>query len=150
MSPRVLLRLALCSLLLGVAGGGCLCGDAPPADAGPTGAGVLIATVDGDTVTLRLESLAAPLRTLQVDVAVEGAQATALEPAGDRAHDVLDAALESPRADLTVVIADTRRLLLAGGEVALLRLDGSGTVVLENALAVDDDGQRVELRVDVR
>jgi hypothetical protein len=139
----------IAALLLGALFGACNC-DPPPPDAGPSEAGRVVAVVDGDAVEVRLESLGAPLRTLQVDVSIAGANATSAEPAGDVAHDLIDAALDGPRSELTLVVADVRRVLLTEGAVARLQLDGPGTVELDHALAVDDDGARVELQTEVR
>jgi len=143
---RLLLTLGLLSSLPFAS---CTC-DPPAVDAGPTGAGRVVAVQSGDSVEIRLEGLASPLRTLQVDIAVSGAQAIAAESAGEQSHDLIDAALQSPRDELTLVIADTRRLLLTSGAVARVQLDASGTVELSHAVAVDDDGARVELEVEVR
>jgi hypothetical protein len=138
--PR--LGLALGLSLLGAFG--CQC-EAGGNDAGVTDTGRITTRAVEGGVELVLENLATPLRTLQVDVQVSGAQATALEPAGPVSFNVLEAALEAPRSDLTVVVADTRRLNLNDGVIALLRLDGAGTVTLSRAVAVDDDGTSVEL-----
>lgn len=133
---RLLLPLTL------VAAFGCTC-TPPTGDAGVIDGGrVLARAAEGGGVEIVLADLATPLRTLQVDVVLTGGQATEVVAAGPVAFNVLQAGLDSPRADLTLVVADTRRLPLNNGPVARLVTSGEVQVTLSNAIAVDDDGER--------
>lgn len=133
-------RLGLALVL--VAAFGCDC-TTPSGDAGVGDGGrVLARPAEGGGVEILLADLDTPLRTLQVDVRLDGAEATDVVPAGPVAFNVLEAALDAPRAQLTLVVADTRRLPLGEGPVARLVTTGDASVTLSNALAIDDDGER--------
>jgi hypothetical protein len=133
---RLLLALAL------VGAFGCTC-TTPTGDAGVTDGGRVIARAVEGGVEIVLEDLETPLRTLQVDVVLSGGDATDVVPAGPVAFNLLEAALDDgPRGDLTLVVADTRRLPLPNGPVARLVTGPGVTATLSNALAVDDDGGR--------
>lgn len=135
-----LLRLGLALALVGAFG--CTC-TPPQGDAGaPDGGRVFTRAVEGG-IEIVLEDLDTPLRTLQVDVALSGGEASDVVAAGPVAFNLLEAALdEGPRSELTLVVADTRRLLLPNGPVARLVTGADVTATLSNALAVDDDGER--------
>lgn len=135
-----LLRLSLSLALVGAFG--CTC-TPPSGDAGvPDGGRVVARAVEGG-VEIVLEDLVTPLRTLQVDVALTGGEATDAVPAGPVSFDLIEAGLDDgPRSELTLVVADTRRLPLASGAVARLVTGAGVTATLSNARAVDDDGER--------
>lgn len=141
--------LSLGSLLL-LSFSACRCGGPGGEDGGPSGAGVVVARAVEGGFELSLEGLDAPLRALQVEVSLRGTRATRLAPAGEVEHDVLEAGLDEPKAELIAVIADTRRLLLTEGAVARIETEGGGEISLGEALAVDDEGRRRALAVEVR
>lgn len=142
--------LRLAGLLLLLAPFACEC-QPGPGDAGPDGSGgVLVARAVGGGFELSLEDLDAPLRTLQVGVTLTGTRATALSAAGVVAHDVLEAGLDQPKESFTAVVADTRRLLLTEGAIARIDTEGAGQIQLRSALAIDDEGQRAALALEVR
>ena len=147
----LLLRAAVLALLaLLPACGVC---ETPSDDAGtPDGAGAIAIRqplADG-TLEVRLTNLAVPLRALQMRVTLGGALATGLEPAGDVRHDIVEGALDGPRSGFTLVVSDSRRLPLTNGAVARIATDGpASTITLEDIEAIDVDGQRVELEVEV-
>ncbi len=139
---RPLLALRLLPALVLVAAYGCTCA-APTGDGGvPDSGRVLARAAEGGGVEIVLADLTTPLRTLQVDVVLTGAEATGVVAAGPVAFNLLEAALDEPRAQLTLVVADTRRLPLNNGAIARLVTTGDAEVTLSNALAVDDDGER--------
>lgn len=148
------LPLLLLVLALPACGGSCTEG---PSDAGPVEAqGVLRViipvggSVEEGSLQVRLAELAAPLRAVQVDMQLSGAQAVEAGPAGQVAHDVIEANLSQPRSTLTLVVSDSRRIPLTDGPIAALETDRAvSEVVLSRALGIDADGQRVELAVEV-
>ena len=129
---RVVLAGALLSL------SGCTCGELPQPD--PDAAvGQLSANPVEGGFELVLSDLERPVRSLQVDVKLNGANATGATNLGG--SDVLEAGLAAPKNDFTVVVSDTRRLNLPTG--ALVRVDtdaAPGEIVLTRALAIDDSG----------
>lgn len=132
----------LFSLLILVGAFGCEC--TPPATDGGVADGgrVFARAVEGGGLEIVLDDLPTPLRTLQVDIALTGGEATDVVSAGAVAFNILEAALDAPRADLTLVVADTRRLPLNNGAIARLVTSGDAEATLTNAFAVDDDGER--------
>jgi hypothetical protein len=128
------------------------CGGGTP-DAGVSdGAGaVAIRQPLGDgTLEVRLVDLERPLRAMSMLVTLGGALATSVEPAGEVRHDVVEAALDAPRSGFTLVVSDSRRLPLTEGAIARIATDGpASTVTLENIEAIDVDGNRVTLEVEV-
>ena len=129
-------RLWLLGGLLALAS--CTCGEPPPPDPGAP-VGQLAATPVEGGFELVLSGLERPVRSLQVDVKLTGAQATAATATGG--SDVLEAGLAAPKNDFTVVVADTRRLNLPSGAVARVDTDAApAAIALSHALAVDDTG----------
>jgi hypothetical protein len=133
---------------------GCSC-DPPPPDVPLRAAGSIEVAVSGTTATVTLSSLDAPLRTLQVDVAVDGGKATSATGIGP--WNIVEAGLAAspanpaggPKDRFTLVVADTRRLPISDGALARLVVDDGAKVTLLNALAVDANGtQRPLLVVD--
>lgn len=128
------------SLLVGllVAASGCTCGEPPPPDPGAAVGQVSANPVEGG-FELVLSGLERPVRSLQVDVKLTGAQGTAASALGG--SDVFEAGLAAPKNDFTVVIADTRRLNLPSGAVARVDTDAAPSEIeLSRAFAVDDLG----------
>jgi hypothetical protein len=95
-----------------------------------------------------LSKLERPVRSLQVDVKLDGALASSVEAVGG--SDLVEAGLDRPKDDFTIVVADTRRLNLPDGAVVRV---GTGldlrAVTLSRALAVDDSGARRDVTVVV-
>ncbi len=117
---------------------GCSCGEPPPPPPGEAVGQLSANPVDGG-FELVLSGLERPVRSLQVDVRLSGAQATGATAAGG--SDVLEAGLAAPKNDFTVVVADTRRLNLPSGAVARVDTDAAASeIVLSRAFAVDDTG----------
>lgn len=117
---------------------GCSCGEPPPPPPGDAVGQLSANTVDGG-FELVLSGLERPVRSLQVDVRLSGAQATSASAIGG--SDVLEAGLAAPKNDFTVVLADTRRLNLPSGSVALVETDAAPSeIALTRAFAVDDTG----------
>ena len=127
-------------LILGglLAASSCTCGEAPPPDQGAPVGQVSVEPVEGG-FQIVLSGLERPVRSLQVDVKLTGAQATAASAIGG--SDVLEAGLSAPKNDLTVVVSDTRRLNLPSGAVARVDTDAApSAITLSRARAVDDLG----------
>lgn len=105
--------------------------------------GRIDASVDGSTATLTVSGVAGSLRSLQVDVAVTGGTAQAVDGVG---HDLVEAGLGAqqggPKSNFTVVVADTRRLPVNNGAVARLTVDAGASLTLSNAVVVDSSGAR--------
>lgn len=135
---------AVTSLWLAVVGCDCV---GPPTTTPPTPVGNIRSVVADDGVDLVLANLEQPLRALQVDVEVTGASATTLIAIGD--YDLVEGGLDQPKASFTAVVSDTRRLPLHDGAVAHITLNGNGSVSLQNAAAVDADGNKRPLTVVV-
>ncbi len=116
----------------------CTCGAPPPPD--PDGAvGQVSATPVEGGFELVLSGLERPVRSLQVDVKLTDASATAARALGG--SDVIEAGLAAPKNDFTVVVADTRRLNLPSGAVAHVDTDAAPReIALSRAFAVDDTG----------
>jgi hypothetical protein len=88
------------------------------------------------------------VRSLQVDVKIDGASATNATAVGG--NDILEAGLDAPKSDFTVVVADTRRLNLPLGAVVRVATDvPPSTITLSKALAIDDTGARRSMTVVV-
>ncbi len=118
----------------------CTCGpvDEPPNE---NAFGFIRVNVSNDTATLTLSQLRRPLRSLQVDVDVSGGRASAFSATG--AHNLVEAGLDDgPKAQLTAVVADTRRLPIFDGAFARITVDAGADVTLRNAVAVDDTGAK--------
>lgn len=127
-------------LLIGivVAVSSCTCGAPPPPNPGAPVGQVSANPVDGG-FELVLSGLERPVRSLQVDIKLTGAQATAASALGQ--NDVFEAGLSAPKNDFTVVLSDTRRLNLPSGAVARVDTDAAPSeIALSRALAVDDLG----------
>ncbi len=117
---------------------GCTCGE-PPQPNGAAAVGQLSANPVEGGFELVLSGLERPVRSLQVDVKLGDAHATAATAVGG--SDVLEAGLAAPKNDFTVVVADTRRLNLPSGAVARVDTDAAPTeIALSRAFAVDDTG----------
>lgn len=113
--------------------------------------GKVTAEVQGGQVMFRLEGLQRPLRTLQVTVAIEGTRASSVTAAAGKPYNIVEAGLgDGPVSSFRLVVGDTRRLLLTEGDIALLGLEGSGTLTLAEAIAVSDEGERLVLQTEVR
>jgi hypothetical protein len=134
----------------------CSC-DPPPPDPPPDDSvGTIRVVVDGATAELSLAGLVAPLRALQVDVAVDGGRASDASAVGP--WNVVEAGLQAsadnpgggPKDRLTLVLADTRRLPVTDGPVARLVIDAGATVSLAQAFAVDAEGKKRPLTVVAR
>lgn len=124
----------------------CRCGEPEPLP-DPTAAGqVSLRPITGG-VEVVLSGLQTPLRTFQVDAVVSGGAASAIAPSGAVSHDIVKANVGAADGRFTVVVGDTRRVPLTDGAIARVDLDPGATVVLNNAQAVDDSGQRVNLQV---
>ncbi|MBI1947958.1 MAG: hypothetical protein HYS27_19870 [Deltaproteobacteria bacterium] len=116
----------------------CTCGEPPGPNPGDAVGQLSAYPVDGG-FELVLSGLERPVRSLQVDVALAGAQATGASALGG--SDVLEAGLATPKNDFTVVVADTRRLNLQSGAVVRVDTDAApSTIELSRAFAVDDTG----------
>lgn len=141
------MRLPLSLFLVVIAFAGCPCGAPPPPPPDSSVGRVAAVAVDGG-FEIRLSDLERPVRSLQVDVKLEGAQATAAEAAGG--SDIVEAGLAAPKDDFTVVVGDTRRLNLPGGAVVKVTTDAApSSITLSRALAVDDEGARRTVTVVV-
>lgn len=129
-----------------LAGSSCTCGGGPPPDPGAPVGQVSASPIEGG-FQIVLSGLERPLRSLQVDVRLTGATATAASAEGGA--DVLEAGLAAPKNDFTLVVSDTRRLNLPLGAVARVDTDvAPETITLSRALAIDDSGaQRTVLVV---
>jgi hypothetical protein len=137
-------RLVFALLLTGAFG--CHCDNNGGDDAGPLGSGrVFTRAADEGGQELVLADLGTPLRALQIDVRVSGARVTGVQPAGAVSLNLLEAALDEPKSDLTLVLSDVRRLLLNDGPAARLVTDGPGALALSRAIGIDDDGKRIVL-----
>ena len=143
---RGLVRLAAALVLVAVGACECVAGP-PPTPSDAVGAITTRAVAGGFEIVL--DDLKQPVRAVQVDVALEGARATAIAAAGDVAHDVLEAGLDQPSSSFTAVVSDTRRLPLVEGAIAKIETDAAGTPRLSSAVAVDDDGRRRPLTLVV-
>lgn len=146
-------RLFFALVCLAVPFAGCECVTPPPPNPDAPVARLTAVLRDEGGFDLVLSNLERPVRSLQVDVKLEGALAsdvTALAGAGGTPADIVEAALDTPKDDFTVVIADTRRLNLPSGAVARV---GTGLdlqrVTLSRALAVDDSGALRDVTVVV-
>ncbi|MBM4283393.1 MAG: hypothetical protein FJ137_22500 [Deltaproteobacteria bacterium] len=134
----------------------CSCDPPPPDRPARDAVGDLRVVVDGATAELSLSGLLAPLRALQVDIAVEGGRASAVTAVGP--WNVVEAGLQAsaenpgggPKDRFTLVLADTRRLPVADGAVARLVIDANATVSLTQAFAVDAEGKKRPLTVVTR
>ena len=116
----------------------CTCGEVPPPDPGAPVGQVSANPVAGG-FEIVLSGLERPVRSLQIDVKLSGAQATAASALGQ--FDVFEAGLGAPKNDFTVVLSDTRRLNLPSGAVARVDTDAvPSEIALSHALAVDDLG----------
>lgn len=140
------LRRAVATALL--AGGpalvGCNC-EGPPPPSPETSVGRINAVPAEDGFDLVVTS-DAPLRTLQVDVKLAGARATAARALGP--SDVLESGLAAPREDFTLVLSDTRKLNLPVGSVAHVTTDAPpASITLSRAIVVDATGARRTLTV---
>jgi hypothetical protein len=144
----------LALMLVATAFGACECVDPPPPNPDAPVARVTAVLRDEGGFDLVLSNLERPVRSLQVDVKLDGALATevtAIAGAGAAPADVVEADLDAQgKDDFTVVIADTRRLNLPAGAVARV---GTGLdlqkVTLSRALAVDDSGALRDVTVVV-
>lgn len=138
----------LCAALLSLLSGCTSCETVDPPVETPA-AGALSLVVNGATATLNLSGVAGSLRSLQVDVAVAGGQASAVDGLG---HDLVEAGLAAenggPKSSFTVVVADTRRLPVNNGGVARLTIDDGATIILSNAFAIDAAGNKRALTTD--
>ncbi len=142
------------AMFVALAFGACECIEPPVRDPDAPVARVTAVLRDDGGFDLVLSNLERPVRSLQVDVKLEGALATevtALAGAGASAADIVEADLDGQgKDDFTVVIADTRRLNLPAGAVARV---GTGLdlqkVTLSRALAVDDSGALRDVTVVV-
>lgn len=133
---RALIRVLFVAALLSLSA--CTCGEPPPPDPGAAVGQLSANPVEGG-FELVLSDLERPVRSLQVDVKLNGANATAASNLGG--SDVLEAGLAAPKNDFTVVVSDTRRLNLRTG--ALVRVDTDAApaeIALTRALAIDDSG----------
>lgn len=143
---RALSLLTLSALLATTMFAGCTCGGPEP-EPQPDAIGRLVASVDGQTATVRLAGLSRSLRSVQVDIDVADGQASAIIGAG--AWDVVEGGLgDGPKAAITAVVADTRRLPINNGELFRLTIDVGARVRLRNAIAIDDVGARQVLSVE--
>lgn len=141
------MRLSLSFWLVAAAFAACTC-DGPPPPPPDENVGRITAVAVEGGFELRLSDLERPVRSLQVDVQLEGALATAAEALGG--SDVLAAGLDVPKDDFTVVVGDTRRLNLPASAVARVTTDGAPrSISLSRALAVDDAGARRTVTVVV-
>lgn len=135
-------RLVLCaaSLTLALVSGCTSCDPVDPPVQTPAVGALTVVSADG-AATLNLSGVAGSLRSLQVDVAVSGGQASAVDGLG---HDLVEAGLAAenggPKSSFTVVVADTRLLPVNNGNVARLTVDTGATVSLSNAIAIDAAG----------
>jgi hypothetical protein len=145
---RVALRaIAARFLLLSVLGAGaCQCGTPPPPPSSSTIGQLTAKKIEGG-FELDLANLDRPVRALQVDVKLAGGvHATKAEAIGG--SDVLEAGLDQPKDDFTVVVSDTRRLNVPEGGVVKVTTDKApSTITLSRALAVDDGGARRQILV---
>ena len=136
------------AMLVALAFGACECIEPPVRDPDAPVARVTAVVRDDGGFDLVLSNLERPVRSLQVDVKLEGALASEVTALGG--SDVAEAALDTPKDDFTVVVADTRRLNLPAGAVARV---GTGLdlrrVTLSRALAVDDSGALRDVTVVV-
>ena len=131
-TARLALALACVSLC------GCECAPPPPSADAPVAQLSAVLLQDGG-FELVLSSLQRPVRSLQVDVKLEGALATSVVALGGT--DLVEAGLGAPKDDFTLVVTDTRRLNLPAGAVARISAGVElSTVTLSRALAVDDSG----------
>lgn len=127
------------ALLAVVALSSCQCVPAPPPKKDAPVARVSAVLRDGGGFDIVLASLKRPVRSLQVDVKLDGALASSVEALGG--SDVVEAGLDAPKDDFTIVVADTRHLSLPAGAVARIATGlGLRAVTLTGALAVDDSG----------
>jgi hypothetical protein len=147
----------LTALVLGLATqAGCACDPPPETPPVADAVGAVRVDVAGATATVVLAGLEAPLRALEVDVAVTGGEASAARAVGR--HDLLEAGLVAsaahpaggPRARFTLVVGDTRRLPLNDGPCARLTIDDGASVSLLAAAAVDANGRKRPLTVVAR
>jgi hypothetical protein len=141
-------RARVAALLVPVALGACTC--APPEEKKPLPAvGTLRANIVDDGVELSLETGDSRVRTLQVKVALTSATASDVVSIGD--IDLVEDGIDEPKDTFTVVVADTRRVLIHEGAFARVVLaDGAPTAVsLSGAIAVDDQGRKRTLKVVV-
>lgn len=140
-------RWALMLVVAGLLSGcpdGCDPVDPPPADA--------VGTIQARAVTggfeLVLVDLEQPLRNIAVDVSIDGAEATRADRAGAFNYNLIEAGLSAPKSVFTVVVADTRRILLENGAVARIDVDGPGRVTLSEGRGVDQTGAAVVLATE--
>lgn len=133
MNARMWTLLALVTVV------GCECEAPPPPNPDAPVARITAVILEEGGFDLVLSNLERPVRSLQVDVNLDGALASNVAALGG--SDLAEAGLDVPKDDFTVVVADTRRLNLPAGAVARVStgLD-LNRVTLSRALAVDDSG----------
>ena len=143
MRASLLLALTLLSL------SSCSCDPPPDVPPGVEAVGSVRVDVVGNAATIVLVGLEQPLRAFEVDVRISNGRATAITPIAD--HDVVEAGLlGGPQERFTVVVADTRRLPLRNGALAVLGIDEGAAVTLSAAAGVDQQGNKRALRVVAR
>ena len=121
-----------------VAFSSCTCGPPKPTPS-ETPVGQVVASVIDGGFDIRLQALERPVRSLQVDVKLQGTRATRAESIAGA--DLLETSLGVPSDAFTVVVGDTRRLNLPSGAVVRVFTEAPPTsITLSGALAVDDAG----------
>ena len=133
---------ALCAGLVA----GCDC--APPTDDGGTSpAGTVTVAEVGTGFDIGLDDLERPMRSFQVHIRLSDTKAVRATPVGDVPRDIVEAGLGSPENEFTLVVADTRLLLMDEASWARIETEGPGSIQLSKALGIDADGTKVQLKV---
>jgi hypothetical protein len=139
----LLAALMLCSLAA--------CGGCPPsgADAGPDGPfGQVRARAVTGGFDVELVSLERPVRAVQIEILLDGANATAAAASGTLLHDLVEGGLDAPKATFVLVVGDTRGILLDEGVIARVSTTGPGSVTFGAMTAVDETGAKQTLTSD--
>ena len=146
----------LVALTAAMTGCSLTCGAPPPEPPTDDVVGTIRVVVEGSSATLSVAGLEAPLRAVQVDVAVSNGKASSATGAGP--WDVVEAGLGAsstnpdggPKDHFTLVVGDTRRLPVNDGPLARLAVDDGAAVTLSNAFAVDANGKKRTITVVAR
>jgi|GEM_PF-1929962 len=125
---------------------GCPDGSGTP-DSGPDPVdGAVVVTTSGNELRFALEGVDGTLTAVQVPVELTGGQAIAARAAGNVDFNLVEAGLgDGPQSRFTLVVSDTRRLLLENGTFAVVELDQAAQVSVGTPMGVSRDGLSVEL-----
>ena len=103
-------------------------------------------TVSENELRFALEDVDGTLSSTGTCTALSGGQAVAARAAGNVRFNLIEAGLgEGPKSRFTLVVSDTRRLLLENGVFAVVELDQAAQATVGTPMGVTRDGETVEL-----